>query len=129
MPDLKEGDFAMTSHGEEDEFHIGQVVHVMREGTLGVEGGEYTLEASAENPAVLIQLYEQEESGFWEATRLYSACMMSLMIAIDPLPTEPELVDMKTSMDNAMMYEKAEKPNYGEFIKTKKQWIKTNKSK
>lgn len=94
MPDLKEGDFAMTSHGEEDEFHIGQVVHVMREGMLGVEGGEYTLEASAENPAVLIQLYEQEESGFWEATRLYSACMMSLMIAIDPLPTEPELSEM-----------------------------------
>lgn len=94
MPDLKEGDWAMTSHGEEDEFHIGQVVHVMREGMLGVEGGEYTLEATAENPAVLIQLYEQEESGFWEATRLYSACMMSLMIAIDPLPTEPELSEM-----------------------------------
>lgn len=110
MPDLKEGDFAMTSHGEEDEFHIGQVVHVMREGMLGVEGGEYTLEASAENPAVLIQLYEQEESGFWEATRLYSACMMSLMIAIDPLPTEPELMDMEMSMDNSMMYQKSIDP-------------------
>ena len=105
MPDLKEGDFAMTSHGEEDEFHIGQVVHVMREGMLGVEGGEYTLEASAENPAVLIQLYEQEESGFWEATRLYSACMMSLMIAIDPLPTEPELSEMvsKSIWDGSML--------------------------
>ncbi len=94
MPDLKEGDWALTSHGEEDEFHIGQVVHVMREGMLGVPGGEYTLEASAENPAVLIQLYEQDEEGFWEATREYSACMMSLMIQIDPLPQEPELQDM-----------------------------------
>lgn len=94
MPDLKEGDWALTSHGKEDEFHIGQVVHVMREGMLGVPGGEYTLEASAENPAVLIQLYEQDEEGYWEATREYSACMMSLMIQIEPLPQEPKLEDM-----------------------------------
>lgn len=94
MPDLKEGDWALTSHGGDEEFHIGQVVHVMREGMLGVEGGEYTLEASAENPAVLIQLYEQEEDGFWEATREYSACMMSLMIQIDPLPQEPKPEEM-----------------------------------
>jgi hypothetical protein len=66
----------------------------MREGMLGVPGGEYTLEASAENPAVLIQLYEQDEEGYWEATREYSACMMSLMIQIEPLPQEPELEDM-----------------------------------
>jgi hypothetical protein len=110
MPSLKEGDWALTSHGEEDEFHIGQVVHVMYEGRLGVEGGEYTLEASAENPAVMIQLYEQDESGFWEATREYSACMMSLMIPIDPLPTEPELSDMEMAMDNSMMYQKSIDP-------------------
>jgi hypothetical protein len=91
MPNLKEGDFAMTAHGGDEEFHIGQVVHVMREGMLGVPGGEYTLEATPENPAVLIQLFEQEDSGLWEATRLYSACTMSLFIAIDPLPVEPEL--------------------------------------
>jgi hypothetical protein len=108
MPNLKEGDWALTSHGEEDEFHIGQVVHVMREGMLGVPGGEYTLEATAENPAVLIQLYEQEEDGFWEATREYSACMMSLMIPIDPLPQEPELKDMETAMAGEMMYEKVD---------------------
>jgi hypothetical protein len=108
MPDLKEGDWALTSHGEEDEFHIGQVIHVMREGMLGMPGGEYTLEATAENPAVLIQLYEQEEDGFWEATREYSACMMSLMIPIDPLPQEPELQDMEIAMAGEMMYEKVD---------------------
>jgi hypothetical protein len=91
MPDLKEGDFAMTAHGGDEEFHIGQVVHVMREGMLGIPGGEYTLEATPENPAVLIQLFEQDEDGLWEATRTYSACTMSLFIAIDPLPVEPEL--------------------------------------
>jgi hypothetical protein len=109
MPDLKEGDFAMTGHGS-DEFHIGQIVHVMREGSLGNEGTEYYMEATAENPAVLLQLFEQEDDGFWEATRLYTACMMSLMIPIDPLPTEPELKDMETAMDNSMMYQKTIDP-------------------
>jgi hypothetical protein len=125
MPNLKEGDFAMTAHGGDEEFHIGQVVHVMREGMLGIPGGEYTLEASAENPAVLIQLFEQDESGLWEATRTYSACTMNLFIPIDPLPVEPELTvedmpnmnsqpDLMDAYDNSIG--KAEKPNYGEMI-------------
>jgi hypothetical protein len=90
MPNLKEGDFAMTAHGGDEEFHVGQVVHVMEEGMLGIPDGEYTLEATPENPAVLIQLFEQDEEGYWEPTRLYTACMMSLFVAIDPLPLEPE---------------------------------------
>lgn len=94
MPSLKEGDFAITAHGSDEEVHIGQVVHVMTEGILGIPGGEYTLEATPENPAVLIQLFEQEENGMWEATNLYTACMMSLMIPIDPLPQEIEDSEM-----------------------------------
>jgi hypothetical protein len=125
MPNLKEGDFAMTAHGGDEEFHIGQVVHVMREGMLGIPGGEYTLEATPENPAVLIQLFEQDESGLWEATRTYSACTMSLFIAIDPLPVEPELTiedmpDMNSQPDLMDVYDnsigKAKKPNYGDMI-------------
>jgi hypothetical protein len=126
MPNLKEGDFAMTAHGGDEEFHIGQVVHVMREGMLGIPGGEYTLEATPENPAVLIQLFEQDESGLWEATRTYSACTMSLFIAIDPLPVEPELTiedmpNMNSQPDLMDAYDasigKAKKPNYGAMIK------------
>ena len=98
---LKEGDFAMTAHGSDEDVHIGQVVHVMREGMLGVPGGEYSLEASAENPAVLIQLFEQEENGYWEATNLYTGCMMSLMVAIDPLPQEPEDSEVAMAMYDA----------------------------
>jgi hypothetical protein len=98
MPNLKEGDFAMTAHGSDEEVHIGQVVHVMREGMLGVPGGEYSLEASEENPAVLIQLFEQEENGFWEPTNLYTGCMMALMVAIDPLPQEPEDAEVAMAM-------------------------------
>ena len=98
---LKEGDFAMTAHGSDEEVHIGQVVHVMTEGMLGVPGGEYSLEATAENPAVLIQLFEQEENGYWEATNLYTGCMMSLMVAIDPLPQEPEDAEVAMAMYDA----------------------------
>jgi hypothetical protein len=129
MPNLKEGDFAMTAHGGDEEFHIGQVVHVMREGMLGIPGGEYTLEATAENPAVLIQLFEQDESGLWEATRTYSACTMNLFIPIDPLPVEPEMTiedmpnmnsqpDLMDAYDNSIG--KAEKPNYSEIIEPRR---------
>jgi hypothetical protein len=131
MPNLKEGDFAMTAHGSDEEVHVGQVVHVMREGMLGIPGGEYTLEATPENPAVLIQLFEQEESGYWEATRLYSACMMSLFIPIDPLPMEVEDSEVAMAMydaeigksemanapyEDAEEMDKAKKPNYSEII-------------
>jgi hypothetical protein len=101
MPNLKEGDYAMTAHGSDEEVHIGQVIHVMREGMLGVPGGEYSLEASAENPAVLIQLFEQDENGLWEATNLYTGCMMSLMVAIDPLPQEPTEEEVAMGMYDA----------------------------
>ena len=116
---LVEGDFAMTEHGGEGDFHIGQVVHIMYEGMLGNTGTEYALQATPENPAVLIQLFEQEEDGTWKATRLYSACSMGLMVKIPPLKTEEsEEMDSETMM---AMYDssigKAKKPNYGAMIK------------
>jgi hypothetical protein len=117
MPNLKEGDYAMTEHGGEGDFHVGQVVHVMYDGSLGNPETEYYMEASQENPAVMIQLFEQEEDGYWEATRLYTACAMSLYVKIDPLETEPEM-DSEVAM---AMYDaqvgKSEKPNYEDMIK------------
>ena len=113
---LKEGDYAMTQHGGEGDFHIGQVVHVMTEGSLGNPETEYYMEASAENPAVMIQLFEQEEDGYWEATRLYTACAMSLYVKIDPLQTEP---DMNSEVQMAMYDSsigKAKKPNYEDML-------------
>jgi hypothetical protein len=133
---LVEGDFAMTEHGGEGDFHIGQVVHIMYEGMLGNTGTEYALQATPENPAVLIQLFEQEEDGTWEATRLYSACSMGLMVKIPPLKTEEEEMDSevmmamydssvgKREMANAP-YEDNEdmdkaKPNYEDMIKPRR---------
>jgi hypothetical protein len=120
MPNLKEGDYAMTQHGGEGDFHIGQVVHVMTEGALGNPETEYYMEATPENPAVMIQLFEQEEDGYWEATRLYTACAMSLYVKIDPLQTEPEIdSEMGMAMYDASIG-KAKKPNYGEMIKPRR---------
>lgn len=88
----------MTSHGGEGDTHIGQVVHVMYEGALGNPETEYYMEASAENPAVMIQLFEQEESGFWEATRLYTACAMSMYVQIPSLMVEPDDSEIAMAM-------------------------------
>jgi hypothetical protein len=71
----------------------------MTEGALGNPETEYYMEATPENPAAMIQLFEQEEDGYWEATRLYTACAMSLYVKIDPLQTEPE---MNSEMSMAM---------------------------
>jgi hypothetical protein len=133
---LVEGDFAMTEHGGEGDFHVGQVVHIMYEGMLGNTGTDYALEATPENPAVLIQLFEQEEDGTWEATRLYSACSMGLMVKIPPLKMENKEMDSETMMamyDSSIgkkemanaPYEDAEdmdkaKPNYEDMIKPRR---------
>jgi hypothetical protein len=84
----------------------------------------------------LIQLFEQEEDGTWEATRLYSACSMGLMVKIPPLKMEDEEMDSevmmamydssigKKEMANAP-YEDDEdmdkaKPNYEDMIKPRR---------
>ena len=62
---IKEGDMVMAPY-EEGEVHVGRVVHVMTDGMLGFPGSEYSIMASAEEPAVLIQLFEMEEGGLEE---------------------------------------------------------------
>ena len=61
---IKEGDMVMAPN--DDEVYVGRVVHVMTDGMLGMPGSEYALAASAEEPAVLIQLFEMEEGGLEE---------------------------------------------------------------
>ena len=61
---VKEGDMVMAPN--DDEVYVGRVVHVMTDGMLGMPGSEYSIMASAEEPAVLIQLFEMEEGGLEE---------------------------------------------------------------
>jgi HK97 family phage major capsid protein/HK97 family phage prohead protease len=63
--ELSEGDFVQwdSSGGTAR----GRIEHVMREGTLGVPDTEFSIEASAEDPAALIRIYREGDEG-WEAT-------------------------------------------------------------
>ena len=65
MPMPKEGDMVMAPY-EEGEIHVGRVVHVMTDGMLGLPGSEYSIIASPEEPAILIQLFEIEDGGLEE---------------------------------------------------------------
>jgi len=62
---VKEGDMVMAPY-EDGEVHVGRVVHVMTDGMLGFPGSEYSITASPEDPAILIQLFEMEDGGLDE---------------------------------------------------------------
>jgi HK97 family phage major capsid protein/HK97 family phage prohead protease len=63
--ELKEGDFVRwdSSGG----IARGQIVDVRREGTLNVPNSNFSIEASADDPAALIRIYSEGDNG-WEAT-------------------------------------------------------------
>ena len=78
---VKEGDMVMAPH--EEEMYVGRVVHVMTEGMLGTPGSEYALEASAEEPAILIQLFEMEEGELEETEYFVGAKAVDVMVLPD----------------------------------------------
>ena len=88
------GDFVIASC--EDEIYVGRVEHVMAEGSVGIEGSEYYMEATAENPAVVIRTLEFESDGqYWEETSYLINVTADETTKIQPLPLDAEalLVD------------------------------------
>ena len=79
---LKEGDFVRwdSSGGTAR----GRIEHVMREGTLGVPDSEFSIEASAEDPAALIRIYREGDEG-WEATETLVGHRFSTLTKIPTL--------------------------------------------
>jgi len=69
----------------------GRIDHVMAYGTLDIPGTDFTIEASEEDPAALITVYE-EFSGGWRATETQVGHKVATLTKIDPLP-EPPPVD------------------------------------
>ena len=79
---LKEGDFVRwNSSGGTAR---GRIEHVMREGTLGVPDSEFSIEASAEDPAALIRIYSEGDNG-WEATETLVGHRFSTLTKIPTL--------------------------------------------
>lgn len=89
---VKEGDMVMAPN--DDEVYVGRVVHVMTDGMLGFPGSEYSLAASPEEPAVLIQLFEMEEGGL-EETEYFIGKKTSEVMAMPSLESN---VGMDKSM-------------------------------
>ena len=91
---VKEGDMVMAPN--DDEVYVGRVVHVMTDGMLGFPGSEYSLMASAEEPALLIQLFEMEEGGLDE-TKYFVGFKASEVM---PMPSLESNVGMDKSIGN-----------------------------
>ena len=62
---LNDGDFVQwdSSGGTAK----GKIESIKREGSINVPGSEFTINATAEDPAALIRIYSEGEDG-WEAT-------------------------------------------------------------
>lgn len=88
------GDWVLWSNGD-GETMTGAVEYVMTEGTLGVEGSEYAIQATPEDPAALVRIYEGEE-GNWEATEMLVGQKVSALTKVNPLPMAEE--DEETEM-------------------------------
>jgi HK97 family phage prohead protease len=88
--EVAEGSF--VSWFDEDAQYSGQIEYVMTEGTFGVAGGEYSLDASPDDPVALVRKWKPEpEEGYWEPEEELYGKRFSELITISPLPTEPKL--------------------------------------
>jgi hypothetical protein len=62
----------------------GRVEHVMTEGTLGVPGSSFSIDATQEDPAVLIRIWREGSEG-WQETETLVGHRMSTLTQIEPL--------------------------------------------
>jgi HK97 family phage portal protein len=83
---VAEGDF--VSWGSAGGRARGRIDHVMDYGTLDIPGTDFTIDATEEDPAALITVYE-EVSGGWRPTETQVGHKVSTLTKIDPLPEPP----------------------------------------
>ena len=63
----------------------GRVEHVMTEGTLGVPGSSFSIDASPDDPAVLIRIYREDSEGEWQETETLVGHRSSTLTIISDL--------------------------------------------
>jgi HK97 family phage portal protein len=66
----------------------GRIDHVMDYGTLDIPGTDFKIDATEEDPAALITVYE-EVIGGWRATETQVGHKVSTLTKIEPLPEPP----------------------------------------
>jgi HK97 family phage prohead protease len=80
--ELTDGDFVKwESAGGEAQ---GKVIQIATEGSLSVPDSEFTVEATAEDPAALIEVFERVEGG-WRSSGVVVGHRFSTLTKIDPL--------------------------------------------
>jgi HK97 family phage prohead protease len=82
-----EGDF--VSWGSSGGTARGRIDHVMFDGTLDVPNTDFKVNASEDDPAALITVYEKAGDG-WRATDTQVGHKVSTLTKIDPLPEPSE---------------------------------------
>jgi hypothetical protein len=88
---VAEGDFVIASC--EEDVYVGIVQYVMTEGMFGIASSDYAIEASAENPAVLVRILElEEDEGIWEESEYLVGAESKMVTKIEPLALEVEVV-------------------------------------
>lgn len=109
---VSEGDFVMfICHDEE--IKVGRVEYVMNEGIYGLSGSEYSIEATPEDPALSIRIFE-EEDGAWEETEYTVGHKASEVVKIESIKVAKDVIVEMTSSMNGMSEQTAEidKRNY-----------------
>ncbi len=56
-----------------------------------------TIEATSDDPAILIRIFEQDEEGYWEETDLFVGLKANMSMKIDSLMTEEEFYGSEMS--------------------------------
>jgi hypothetical protein len=80
---VAEGDF--VSWGSAGGRARGRIDHIMDYGTLDIPGTDFTIDATEEDPAALITVWE-EVGGGWRATETQVGHKVATLTKIDPLP-------------------------------------------
>jgi len=77
--DIANGDVVEFAQG------VGQIEHIMTGGVLGIPNSEFAINASENNPAVQIRLWERS-GGEWEPTAAVFGARYSEVARLDGLP-------------------------------------------
>lgn len=94
--ELSEGDFvAWDSSGGTAR---GRIEHIMTEGTLGVPDTDFSIDATPDDPAALIRIFESVDDG-WEPTEVMVGHRFSTLTKIDPLPEPTETESRQVDTD------------------------------
>jgi HK97 family phage portal protein len=83
---VAEGDF--VSWGSAGGRARGRIDHIMDYGTLDIPGTDFKIDATEEDPAALITVFE-EVGGGWRATETQVGHKVATLTKIDPLPEPP----------------------------------------